>query len=139
VQRAEAQDKIITELRLDAVEQPFPGIMDLTSPLSALDTAPASWALPLAAAKGVYLLSCPRDGSLYVGSATGEGGFWSRWAEYRANGHGGNVALRDREPSDFVVSVLQVAGSNETQDDILAAEAVWKRKFNSRTVGLNRN
>ncbi|GGE95244.1 GIY-YIG nuclease family protein [Sphingomonas prati] len=138
-QRAEAQDKAISELHLDSVEQPFPGVMTLTAPLSALDAAPAGWALPLAAARGVYLLSCPRDGSLYVGSATGEGGFWSRWAEYRANGHGGNVALRDREPSDFVVSVLQVAGSTETQDDILAAEAVWKRKFNSRTVGLNRN
>ncbi|WP_223799738.1 GIY-YIG nuclease family protein [Sphingomonas nostoxanthinifaciens] len=85
------------------------------------------------------MLTCPRDGSLYVGSATSPGGFWARWAEYRANGHGGNVALRDRPPSDFIVSVLEVAGSTATVDDILASEALWKRKLQSRELGLNRN
>ncbi len=139
VQRAEAQGKDVTELRLDGAERPFPGLMAFTEPLSALDAAPPGWALALASARGVYLLTCPRDGSLYVGSATGEGGFGARWAEYRANGHGGNVALRGREPADYVVSVLQVAGSADTADDILAAEAAWKRKLQSRAMGLNRN
>lgn len=138
VQRAEAQDKLITELHVDAVEKPFPGLMALSVPLSALDAAPPSWAGPLTA-KGVYLLSCPRDGSLYVGSATGEGGFWARWAEYRANGHGGNVAMRERPPSDYQASILQVAGSTDTVDDILAAEAAWKRKLQTGTHGLTRN
>lgn len=139
VQRAEAQDKIVTELRIDSVEAPFPGLMGIAAPLSALGDAPPAWAQRLAAARGVYLLTCPRDGSLYVGSATGEGGFWNRWAEYRANGHGGNVALKGRQASDFVVSVLQAAGSADTTDDILASEALWKRKLLSRELGLNRN
>ncbi|WP_174275139.1 GIY-YIG nuclease family protein [Sphingomonas bacterium] len=138
-QRADLQDKLISELHLDTIEQPFPGLMKLATPLSALADAPPTWAQALASSRGVYLLTCPRDGSLYVGSATAEGGFWSRWSEYRANGHGGNIALVDRERSDFIVSILEVAGSANSSDDILAAEAVWKRKLQSRELGLNRN
>ncbi len=139
VQKAEAQDKTVTELLLDGSERPFPGLMDLSAPLSALDLAPPGWAHHLSDAKGVYLLTCPRDGSLYVGSATGVGGFWRRWSEYRANGHGGNVAMRDREASDYVVSILEVSGSTASQADILAAEASWKRKLLTRDHGLTRN
>ena len=138
-QRAEAQDKVISQLCLDAVERPFPGLMNLTLPLSALADAPTTWVQALASSRGVYLLTCPRDGGLYVGSATAEGGFHTRWEQYRANGHGGNVALIGREPSDFIVSILQVAGSTDSSDDILAAEAIWKRKLASRELGLNRN
>jgi hypothetical protein len=138
-QRAEAQDKVVSELHLEAVERPFPGLMNIAASLSAIGEAPPTWQRALAASRGVYLLTCPRDGSLYVGSATAEGGFWVRWSEYRANGHGGNIALAEREPSDFTVSVLQVAGSADTSDDILAAEAVWKRKLLTRELHLNRN
>ena len=139
VQRAENQDKLISELHLGAAEEPFPGMLELVRSLSELAYAPPSWIQRLSAAKGVYLLSCPRDGSLYVGSATGEGGFWARWSEYRSNGHGGNVALRSRPPSDFRVSILQVAGSADTKQDIERAEDIWKAKLQSRTLGLNRN
>jgi hypothetical protein len=138
-QRADAQNKIITELHRDAAQAPFPGLLELSTPLSHLAAAPASWIEQLSAARGVYLLTCPRDGSLYVGSATAKGGFWSRWSEYRANGHGGNVALRGRPPSDYTASILQVAGSTETTDDVLAAEQRWKRKLLSREFQLNMN
>lgn len=139
VQRAEAQNKVIAELHLDSRDQPFPGLMSLVTPLSSLAGMAPTWIERLIAAKGVYLLTCPRDGSLYVGSATAEGGFWSRWEAYRANGHGGNVALAGRERSDLIVSVLQVAGSADTADDIVAAEQIWKQKLQSRQLGLNRN
>ena len=139
LQRADLQDKVISELHVDTVDQPFPGLMNIAMPLSAFGDAPPAWQQALQANNGVYLLTCPRDGSLYVGSATAAGGFWARWENYRANGHGGNVGLIGREPSDFIVSVLEVAGSKDNEDAILAAEAVWKRKLNSRDVGLNRN
>jgi hypothetical protein len=138
-QRADAQNKRVTELRLYQDEEPFPGYMQVCSPLSVIAEAPSGWIQRLSEAQGVYLLSCPRDGSLYVGSATGEGGFWARWAEYCSNGHGGNVALRTRRPSDFRVSILQVAGSADTEKDILRAEENWKLKLQSRSLGLNRN
>jgi hypothetical protein len=139
VQRAEAQNKLVTELHLDTAEQPFPGLMELSSSLSGLADVPPSWIQRLSAAKGVYLLTCPRDGSLYVGSATAEGGFWARWENYRSNRHGGNEGLIGREPSDFIVSILQVAGSADTDETILAMESRWKTKLQSRERGLNRN
>jgi hypothetical protein len=139
IQRAEARDKIITELHLGGPERPFPGLMELSTPLSTLATAPPEWIQALSAAQGVYLLTCPRDGGLYVGAAIGEDGFWSRWSDYRANGHGGNVALLEREASDYVVSILQVAGSADADDVVLAMEERWKNKLQSRHLGLNRN
>ena len=138
-QRADMQDKQITELHLDQTERPFPGLMAIASPLSVIGEAPPGWVQRLADARGVYLLACPRTGELYVGSATGAGGFWARWQEYRRNGHGGNVALVRREPTDWRVSVLQVAGSVDSADDILAMEAAWKVKLQARELGLNRN
>lgn len=138
-QRAEAQNKAVTELHLGAAEAPFPGFMVLSAPLSIIAEAPPSWVERLSEARGVYLLACPRTGELYVGSATAEGGFWSRWSEYRRNGHGGNVALVGREPTDWRISILQVAGSTDSTDDILAAEHLWKGKLQSRELGLNRN
>jgi hypothetical protein len=101
--------------------------------------APSGWIQRLSEARGVYLLSCPRSAELYVGSATAVGGFWSRWQEYARTGHGGNVGLINREPTDWRVSVLQVAGSADSDSDILAMEAVWKVKLQSRQLGLNRN
>ncbi len=138
-QRADAQDKAITELHLDEAEHPFPGLMALAMPLSRLMEAPPGWIALLSEARGVYLLTCPRTGETYVGSATGAEGFWQRWTQYGGDGHGGNVALIDRERSDWIVSILQVAGSADTKDDVLAMEALWKRKLMSRELGLNRN
>lgn len=138
-QRADVQDKAITELHLDQTEQPFPGLMAIASPLSVIAEAPPGWIQRMTDAHGVYLLACPRTGELYVGSATGKGGFWSRWQDYRRNGHGGNVALVGRELTDWRVSVLQVAGSSDSADDILAMEAAWKIKLQAHEFGLCRN
>lgn len=138
-QRADQQNKIITELHLEGDEAPYPGHMQLVAPLSHIAEAPPSWIAQLEATRGIYLLTCPRTGELYVGSATGSRGFWGRWMNYEADGHGGNVALRTRERADWLVSILQVAGSADSLDVILAMEALWKTKLNSRIFGLNRN
>lgn len=138
-QRADQQDKVVVELHLAAAEEKFPGLMRVVAPLSTIGEAPLAWATALSAARGVYLLTCPKTGEGYVGSATGEGGFWSRWGDYCANGHGGNVALIARERSDYTVSILQVAGSADTRDDILANETLWKRKLETRRTGVTRN
>ena len=53
--------------------------------------------------------------------------------------HGGNVALKSREPSDYQVSILEVAGSNVQMDDIVAMEIRSKRKLQSGEMGLTRN
>jgi hypothetical protein len=89
--------------------------------------------------KGIYLLTCPGTKEQYVGSATGEDGFWGRWLEYAQTGHGGNVALKSRDSSYYQVSILEVAGTASTTADILTMEHWWKHKLQTKEMGLNRN
>lgn len=84
-------------------------------------------------------MSCPATGRLYTGSATGADGFWGRWQNYLLTGHGGNQGLLESDTRGFAVSILQVAGSTNTADDILVDEQVWKAKLLSREFGYNRN
>jgi len=139
IQRADKQDKQIVELRAAFKEPEFPGFLNFVAPLSELNQLPKSWITALRASKGVYLLTCPRTKEQYVGSASGEGGFWHRWQNYVQTGHGGDVALKSRDPSDYQVSILEVAGTASTESDILAMEGIWKVKLQSREMGLNRN
>jgi hypothetical protein len=139
VQRADNQDKPITALLERTFEQPFPGYIAFQHTIGGLDLLSPSWVDALRRAKGVYLLSCPITGRHYTGSATGAEGFWGRWQEYFATGHGSNQGLRDSDTSGFGVTILQVAGSTATADDILAEEQVWKAKLLSREFGFNRN
>ena len=133
------QDKPIIELRQQLVDPPYPGHADLIVQLSDIAALPLGWEAALSAVQGVYLLTCPRTREQYVGSATGDQGFLGRWHEYLDGSDGGNLGLRSREPSDYQVSILQVAGSVDGRDKILAMEELWKRKLQSRAMGLNRN
>ena len=57
---------------------------------------------------------------------------------YIATSHGGNILLKSRDPSDYQVTILETVGSmNEDQLDNL--ESRWKRKLQSREMGLNAN
>ena len=51
----------------------------------------------------------------------------------------GNVGLCYRNPNDYVVSVLEMAGSAATMDEIIASESAWKVKAPKQGTGLNRN
>ena len=139
VQRADRQNKAIIELRPEFKEPDFPGFLNLIEPLSKVAAFPKTWVEILKHATGVYLLTCPRTKEQYVGSAYGTEGFWHRWMEYVTTGHGGNVALKSREPSDYQVSILEVAGSEAQIEDILKMETRWKRKLQSGEMGLTRN
>lgn len=88
----------------------------------------------LRASHGIYLR---RTKELCVGSATGGEGFWIRWREYYETGHGGNVRLKSREPSDYQIAVVEVAGSEQTTVDVLHAEQRWMSKLQSSEMGLN--
>ena len=139
IQRADQQDKRITELRTEFKEPDFPGLLNFIESLSRLDKLPKGWIAVLQFSRGIYLLTCRRTKEQYVGSATGEGGFWNRWQDYIQTGHGGDVALKSRDPSDYQVSILEVAGTASTMDDIIKMERRWKSKLQSREMGLNRN
>ena len=139
IQRADKQDKAVVEIRKEFQEPRFPGFLNFIEPLSKLNKLPKSWAEILSFAKGVYLLTCPKTKEQYVGSASGGQGFLQRWSDYARDGHGGNVALKSRETSDYQVSILEVAGSSATVEEIIEMEQRWKSKLQSRALGLNRN
>jgi hypothetical protein len=139
VQHARTQNKPISEIRAAFKEDAFPGFSRFMKSLSEIDSLPKSWIEPLRTTRGVYLLSCPKTKAQYVGSATGEDGFWGRWQSYVQTGHGGNVGLKIVEPSDYRVSILETAGNQSTKDEILALEQLWKAKLQSKEMGLNKN
>lgn len=139
VQYADKQDKEIVEIRKRVHEPAFPGFTKFVAELSTIEIMPTSWKEVLRVTKGVYLLACPRTREHYVGSASGDGGFLGRWMAYVADGHGGNIGLRERRPSDYRVSILEAAGSLASQDDIVRLEHEWMRRLHSREIGLNRN
>jgi hypothetical protein len=132
IQLAENHEKPIVELQRELREPDFPGYAAFMAALSEIESLPQNWATVLAVARGVYLITCPRTLEQYVGAAVGESGFLGRWWDYARTGHGGNVALKSREPSDYSVSILEVAGSAATVDEILALEARWKAKLKTR-------
>jgi hypothetical protein len=139
VQKADNQNKPIVELRPEFKEDDFPGFLSFREPLSKVAGLPKTWIDRLRQATGVYLLTCPKTHEQYVGSASGDEGFWQRWMEYVMTGHGGNVALKSRDYSDYQVSILEVAGSALNPDDIRSMESRWKAKLQSREMGLNKN
>ena len=140
-QRADGskRSKRIVELTQAFREPDFPGFTSFIRNLANLPTAPASWIAALSATCGIYLLTCPKTKEQYVGAAYGAHGFWGRWQAYVSSGHGGNEGLKSRDPSDYQVSILEVAGSAATIEDIRVMEQLWKAKLRSRDMGLNRN
>ena len=138
VQRADRQNKPIIAILERSVERPFPGYIAFRERLADLATLPTHWQERLVQVGGVYVLSCPDAGWLYVGSATGREGFLNRWQSYVANGHGGNIGLRDIDMANAQVSILELAGSAASRDDIIGMEETWKVKLQSRKFGRNR-
>ncbi len=105
-----------------------------------------SWKGALSNVSGVYLITDKETGKLYVGSATGDGGIWQRWSDYANSGHGGNkelVALLKEKGSkysdNFQYSVLEIADTHSSTDDVLGRESYWKDVLCSRQHGYNAN
>jgi hypothetical protein len=137
VQYADRQDKRILRLSPASVK-PFPGWPEFRVPLSSVPDLPPEWRAVLDASRGVYLLVHRPTGQQYVGAAPVS--FLKRWLGYD-DGHGGNTRLEEiAEKADaYDVSVLEVASSLQSADDVLAREAWWKVTLGSRAFGLNAN
>lgn len=135
VQRADKQNKDVLELRKSHAEPSFPGFDQFSCRLGELHTIWDNWKTALSTQQGVYLLSFD-DGQQYVGSATGNAGFWQRWSDYLANGHGGNVALKNRDARDAIVSILDTARLSDTKQVTIDREMLWQRKLGPKTIIL---
>lgn len=130
-QQRHSKPKQVIELRRAITEPEFPGYINLIEPLSRLAVMPSGWKSRLSQVKGIYLLTCPRTNEKYVGSATGLDGFWGRWKDYIATGHGGNEVLKKREPSDYQFTILEVVSSSATTTETIQREHLWMQKLNS--------
>lgn len=105
----------------------------------------ADWRTALGAVQGIYLIADSETGRQYVGKADGSERILGRWTAYAANGHGGNVALREAVGNDvdharhFRFSILRVFGPSTPSAEVDAAESHFKRALLTREFGYNRN
>ncbi|PKQ21647.1 MAG: hypothetical protein CVT65_17435, partial [Actinobacteria bacterium HGW-Actinobacteria-5] len=79
------------------------------------------------------------------GSAYGEQGLLGRWHTYADTVHGGNKLLVEElriNPAghqNLQFSVLQILPRTATADEVIAVEALYKRKLLTKEFGLNAN
>ncbi len=128
----------------------FPGFKRLHIRKGLLDTVVRQnhgpWLAALSSVAGVYLITDPKSGKFYVGSATGQGGIWQRWAHYAKSGHGGNRELKVLLASkgagnagELEFSILEIADTHTSLEEIKERESHWKRVLLTRIHGLNAN
>ena len=147
-----AEDLSVSELLPERLSiSDFPGFKAVNLTKAQLDIVvrqkSAAWQAALSSVKGIYVITDTETGRLYVGKASGADGIWGRWCAYAANGHGGNVALRQEFGIDATeerrhslrFAVLEIADLSSTEDDINKRESHWKSVLISRDHGYNRN
>lgn len=130
----------------------FPGYENvrLSYPLlkNIVDRQLPGWVDALRNQKAVYLITDTRTGKMYVGSATSQTGMLlQRWSSYAADGHGGNVELRelvkqqgfDYVKENFQYSILENYNARMDDGYILKRESWWKETLCTRTHGYNKN
>lgn len=141
IQNAKTQNKSVIELRQSFKEPAFPGFINFHESLSKIEKLPVSWKNILSNSDGIYLLTFPKTHKRYVGSASGENGFYGRWMNYAQDGHGGDKELKKRGYHDYEITILEVVGSAITTHDLLIRENIWKKKLKTHIEfgGLNWN
>jgi len=130
----------------------FPGFEEIVISFHELKaiitTEKLDWKGALMGVKGVYCIHDKSNGRKYIGSAYGDTGIWSRWAQYVGSGHGNNVHLRKVVDEmgmayvleNFQISLLEHRSAKTDDAVIIAREQHWKRLMLSRgDFGYNAN
>ena len=120
--------------------EPMPQWDEIALDWNELATLPEHWKTALSHWRGIYLIIDQSDGKQYVGSAYGRENILQRWSDYARTGHGGNKALRQRDPRNFRFSILQRTSPDLPDSDVIELEGSWKNRLRSRApFGLNEN
>ena len=109
-----------------------------------------SWKLALSSVKAVYVITDMKTGKLYVGSASGNSqGLWQRWQCYAdfKDLTGGNKEFeqlvnengKDYISKNFKYSILEIFDTKTKQEYILERENYWKKVFETKKFGMNKN
>ena len=117
------------------------------SPEAVAEHAMALAQAAMAAVNAVYLIVDTKTGDRYVGSTYGYDGLLGRWSVYVATGgHGNNKGMISHLKSvnhschDLQFSVLQVLSKALPDNQIIDAEALWKKKLLTyEPFGMNQN
>lgn len=129
----------------------FPGYENIAHGFSQLESiihqSKPDWKSALESVKGIYLITDKSNGKMYVGSAYGGAGIWSRWCSYIGTGHGWNDELTklinetgiDYARTHFQLSVLESMTMKSDDQTVIAREKFWKRVLQSRVFGYNKN
>jgi hypothetical protein len=105
-----------------------------------LGVLPRRWQAKLAEWRGIYYIFDASDGKGYVGSAYGSTNLLGRWRGYAASGHGGNRLLRQRDPSNFHFTILELVSPTMEPEEVIQRENTWKKRLHTRKPnGLNDN
>ena len=149
--------KATTEKPIVAIEsknqKPFVGFENLILSFDELkevvenDADYELWQAAMAAVNAVYLIVDTKTGDRYVGSTYGYDGLLGRWSVYVATGgHGNNKGMISHLKSvnhschDLQFSVLQVLSKALPDNQIIDAEALWKKKLLTyEPLGMNAN
>ena len=105
------------------------------------------WKTALENVKGVYLIVDSTNGKMYVGSAYGDEGIWSRWSCYFSTGHGYNDEFTkliskngiSYARENFQFSILEFRSMKTDDQVILDREQYWKRVLRTNAFGYNKN
>ena len=139
VKKAVQCDPKISAIKEAPEQEQFPTYMKFRRRVFDLPNIFPDWQDRLKDAKGIYLLTFS-DGQQYVGSASGQQGFWQRWNDYVRTGHGNNRVLKQdsrNAKNDATVSILEVTGSALTREEIIEREMNWQMKLGSRAKPLD--
>ena len=129
----------------------FPGFENINHSFNDLKAVfknqKTDWRAALASVKGIYLITDRATGKMYIGSAYGETGIWSRWSCYIGTGHGWNdelvILVREKgvryASENLWFSVLEVMARSTPDDFVIARESHWKRVLMTRKFGYNLN
>lgn len=105
-----------------------------------LGILPTRWKSAFSEWRGIYYIFDTSDRKGYIGSAYGEDNLFGRWLNYAASGHGGNTLLQQRDPRNFLFTILQRVSPDMEQKEIIQLENSWKQRLHTRKpYGLNEN
>ncbi|MFA6375620.1 MAG: GIY-YIG nuclease family protein [Bacilli bacterium] len=141
----------VLEKKYINVNRKFNGYNNVTLPFKELkliiNSNVDNWRELLSNVNCVYSITDTTNGKIYIGSTYGFNGVWQRWSRYvETNGTGDNVELKKLIESNFdyadnfVFTILECFFNRDgNQKYIEDREIYWKKVFETRSYGNNRN
>lgn len=134
---AKTNDFAISAIHEDSLfDKPVCDWPELTLTYGELKVLPRKLRDALRQWRGIYFILDRSDGKGYVGSAFGQENIPGRWRVHAKLG-GDAKQLKQRNPEDFVFSILQLTSPDLEQRKVVQLEESWMKRLHTRRFGLN--